>query len=646
MSIMVKINDKFLRYLGVGESDIYRKFSEQFDNLFNAEEVAKDEDEFEEMYVSDDDFEDQIEQFRTSKKDIVKLCVGYTGIGKTTSIRHCFDLGLSKEAHINTCKKELVFPTFLDGYQAKDIQKFDLSTRIAAVCTTLEEKHPELRKLLKTQEGKEEFYNFIRRHTAFALENVNAVDTMDMDDHQLIRERLKSAFKQNAFEFQANKLKFYIMKNYDKYNRLIIILDDIESLPSTYQNDTIAQFLKLHECMQNTDYPKDRNYYVNLLISVRPHTYRICRNNRSIETFPISEPTILKRKSVDLGKIFKKRFDYYTKKSTRVVRNVETWRDCYKELLSMNNAFEGKYKDMITNLCFMNVRESLASYSRIFANRFWVQRNKVREDSFTVKAPEYFFNNINVIRALACNEEPVYWGDPNTILPNIFYTTEEYDYSIYCLLVMCFFRKKRNGEVYGLNSAPLKSVKTEWESIFGVDFTKKFIIALEFLFESKILRKSINDFDDIKTLDTKESLQDKSKLYISPRGNEMYEMLGRDSVLLEMLRENAWRDYENRDYSDLSSNELMKENKQNVIFLDLLDYVDYLCENEDDILSAVKIFGSREAYKKAFGNTPVTYLLIEGIRRSLDYSGIMQDSKVANKYKNVKTKILGIMKNF
>ena len=95
MSIMVKINDKFLRYLGVGESDIYRKFSEQFDNLFNAEEVAKDEDEFEEMYVSDDDFEDQIEQFRTSKKDIVKFCVGYTGIGKTTSIRHCFDLGAS-----------------------------------------------------------------------------------------------------------------------------------------------------------------------------------------------------------------------------------------------------------------------------------------------------------------------------------------------------------------------------------------------------------------------------------------------------------------------------------------------------------------------------------------------------------------------
>ena len=128
--------------------------------------MAKDEDEFEEMYVSDDDFEDQIEQFRTSKKDIVKFCVGYTGIGKTTSIRHCFDLGVSKEAHINTGKKELVFPTFLDGYQAKDIQKFDLSTRIAAVCTTLEEKHPELRKYFPSEDfvtiklySSEEFLN-------------------------------------------------------------------------------------------------------------------------------------------------------------------------------------------------------------------------------------------------------------------------------------------------------------------------------------------------------------------------------------------------------------------------------------------------------------------------------------------------------
>lgn len=643
--VTIKINERFSRYLGIGESDIYRKFSEQFDNLFNAGEVAKNKEEFEELYVPDEDFESQIERFRNSQTNMAKFCVGYTGIGKTTSIRHCFGLGISNEAYVNKTKKELVFPTFLDGYQISDINKFDLSTRIAAVCTSLEEIHPELRELMKTETGKNEFYRFIRRHTSFALENIDPVDAMDMNANQLIREKLKSAYKESPFEFQANKLKFYIMKNYDKYERLVIILDDIESLPSSYQDETIAKFFKLHDCMQNTDYPDSHRYHINLMISVRPHTYRICKN-RKIEAFPISEPVILKKESVDLDTIFVNRFNYYTKNSLRVIGNLGTWKECYDELVSMNSVFEGKYKDMIKNLCFMNIREALASYSRVFANRFWVQKNKIKEEAFTIKSPEYAFNNINVIRALACNEEEVYWGDSKTIIPNIFYTKEDEDYSIYCLLVIRYFHKKRNGEIYGLNSESLANVIGEWENIFGSDLANKFVQVLEYLFEKKILRKSINDFDDVETLDAKESLKEESKLYISPRGEEMYEMLGRDSVLLEMLRENAWRDYENRDYSEFSSSELMRDNKQKDIFKDLLEYIDYLCEVEDDVLSAVKILRKKEGYKKAFGKVAVSQLLLNGVKKSLDYSGIIQDVDISKRYRNVREKVISIMKNF
>lgn len=80
-------------------------------------------------------------------------------------------------------------------------------------------------------------------------------------------------------------------------------------------------------------------------------------------------------------------------------------------------------------------------------------------------------------------------------------------------------------------------------------------------------------------------------------------------MLLEMLRENAWRDYENRDYQDLSSSEFMKESKQNIIFLDLLEYIDYFGEVEDDILSTIKIFKHQQAYKTAFDHTPVSHFI-------------------------------------
>ncbi len=596
--------------------------------------------------MSDDDFEKQIERFRTSETDMAKFCVGYTGIGKTTSLRHCFDLGVSNEAHINTLRKEVIFPTFLDGYQISDMEKFDLSARIAAVCTKLEEENPNLRNVLKTDEGKKDFYTFIRNHTAFALENIDPIYAMDIDENQLIIEKLKGAYKESPFEFQANRLKYYIKMNYDKYQRLVIVLDDIESLPENCQRETISKYLKLYSCMKNTDYPESHKYSVNLLISVRPHTYRILNTSRHIETYPISEPAVLKKKSVDLDTIFERRFNYYTEHSTRVIGNIDTWKICYNELMKMNRIFEGKYKDMIKNLCFMNIREALAQYSKVFANRFWVQKNKNKDDVFTITAPEYSFNNINVIRALACNEDPIFCGTEETIIPNIFYTSEEEDLSIYCLLIMKYFFKKRGIESYGLNAEKLGDIIEEWKNIFGENIVSKFIKALQFLFERKILRKSIKDFDDIKTLDTKESLNDNSRLYISPRGYEMFEMIGRDSVLLEMLRESAWRDYENRKYSQLSSSELMKQSKQDEIFKDLLEYIDYLCEMEDDILSIVKVYEKRENYKKAFGQTSISLELLKGVKNSLDYSGIIFYNDISHQYRNVKAKGFNLMKNF
>lgn len=646
MSNMRKINDGVERNKNLGESDIYRKFSEQFEKLFDADEIARDDEEFEEIYVHDYDFEEQLNRFINSKTDVVKFCVGYTGIGKTTGIRHCLNLGISNETHFNFANKLIVFPTFLDGYQVKDMDNFDLAARIAAVCTGLKKRHPELKELLKTNEGKEEFYDFICKHTSFALENIDPVDSMDMDDDELIKAKLKGAALKSPYEFQANLLKFYITKKYDYYEQLIIVLDDIESLPEDYQKETIAMYLKFHKCMQNTDFPTNRRYNIKMLISVRPNTHRIVHKSRQVETFPISEPEILKRKAVDLDSLFEKRFDYYTKHSSRTVGNVDSWKKCYSALQGMNHAFDGKYKDMISNLCFMNIRAALASYSRIFANRFWIQKNKIKEDIFSVYSPEYSFNNINVIRALACNEETLYWGDINSIIPNIFLTSREDDLSIYCLLLLRYFEKKRANEVYGINAEFLKDVKLEWKTIFGTDVSEKFCKALEFLFERKILRKSIKDKDDENTSDTKEALQNDSRLYISPRGTEMYEMFGRDSVLLEMLRENAWRDFEDWNYSDKSSSELMKEGKQKDIFLDLLEYIEYLSEKEADILATVKLLNKKDLYKNIFGTIPMANLLLCGVENSLNYSGIMHDSEIRNIYQEVKKKIDKMMEKF
>ena len=85
----------------------------------------------------------------------------------------------------------------------------------------------------------------------------------------------------------------------------------------------------------------------------------------------------------------------------------------------------------------------------------------IKSDSFTITPQDYVFNNITVIRALACNEEPVFFGSNDDFIPNIFFTNQQEDLIVNCLLIIRYFIKKRNGEDYGINAQGLEIIKEE-----------------------------------------------------------------------------------------------------------------------------------------------------------------------------------------
>lgn len=648
---MYKINSTYSRKTLLGENDIYRKFNLEFESLFNPDEIAKTDDDFCEIYVNDEEFEKSLNDFFSSHTSMAKFCVGYTGIGKTTSIRYCLELHASNMPKLITHKKMVVFPTFLDGYRVEEMQKFDLSKRIASVCTILEKEHPDLREDLKTLEGKRDFYDFMFRHNNFSLENTNPVTTMDMSEEELIIHSLEKAYEEDHFIYQANRLKYYIFKKREIYNRLVILLDDIETLPQENQREIIKKYLKLFDCMKNTDYEDNSNYNVNLLISMRPHTHRYLHGDRDIETHPLSKP-ILKSEAVDISELFKKRFNFYSKKyrTESSIGNRDSWKECYDAVMSMNRTFDGKYKRMIQNLCFFNIRESLTAYARIFANRLWVQKNMIKTDAFTITPKDYVFNNVTVIRALACNEEPVFFGASDSLIPNIFYTTQFEDYSMHCLAVIRYFIMKRNGEDYGINAQELRFIHQELNDIFNEHYAEQFHFVIKYLFDNKILRKSINDHDDIDAIET---ITANSSLYISPRGNEIFEMLSKDSVLLEMLRESSWRDYKNREYSKSPSIELTRNRDYTTVYIDLLDYIDYLCEKEDDIYTRAIQSDKFQKYFSLFDSTSISGQLLIGLKNSMNYSDRIDTDEciknkllqTENKIESLEEKILNLLKN-
>lgn len=629
-----KINERFQHNTRVGASDIYRKFKLQFDALFNPNEIAKSKEEFEEIYVQDTDFEDKIDIFRNSLGNVASFCVGYTGIGKTTAIRHCFNIGTKNISVYNESRKELVFPAFYDGHNIELKYDEDLAEKLSSVCNFLEKENSDLKSYMRSSDGIFALLSFIE-NTKPEILDVDPMDVLTLSEVEEAKYKLKNAFQRHKYSYYAIRLKFMIAQKYDKYERFVILLDDIESLPHEYQQDLIRLYLSLFDCMANTDYPEDHEYNINLLICLRPHTLRLFNNNRNIETYPIAPTPITKDQAVELAKLFEKRFLYYTKKNTKVIGNIETWTECYTALETMNKMFSGQYKKMVINLCFMNIREALSYYSKIFANRLWVQRGKEIYPEFTVDLFDYIFNNITIIRAISCNESPVYFDDINNILPCLFLVTQERDYSIYCLLIMqAFYKKKTPGEPYGISSTKMGDFFEDLKSIFNSDVVEDFKKCIYYLFQRRILRKSILDKDDHKTLDQNESIKSDSYLYLSSKGEEMWRMLSQDSVLLELFREEIYRNYSTHSFNDKPSYELSQEE----IFLDLLKQIEYLGDMEDDLHTKISDSEKGRKFNDLFGTSTIFEHLLFGVECSLRYSGKMENDQLRNQFEALRYK--------
>lgn len=636
-----RINDRFDHIDRIGASDIYRKFKIQFEALLNPKEIARNKEEFERIYVNDVSFEEKIEDFRNSIGDMAVFCVGYTGIGKTTSIRYCFNLGIKNTPIYIEERKELVFPSFFDGHNNLEIDiSQDLASKISSVCTYLERQNEDLKAHMRTTQGLKSLVEFIQE-TKPEIVEVDPLDLLYVSETEEVKLRLKYAMENHNYSYQAIRLKYMIAKKYEKYQRLIIILDDVESLPHDYQQHLIRLYLSLFECMANTEFPQETEYNINLLISLRPHTFRLFNNNRNLETYPISVNPITKDNPIDLAEMFQKRFDYYTETNPRVIGNIDSWNECYHHLKDMNQMFSGQYKMMIINLCYMNIREALSYYARIFANRLWVQKNKEQYAEFTVNIPDYTFNNITIIRALACNESKVYFDEENCLIPCVFLNNQREDYTIYSLLLMYLFYKRRVENVYyGVRSQKKKDLMEELRYIFSEGQVKIFEECLFYLFERRILRKSIRDKDDYNTMDRRDSLKDDSLLYLSSKGEEMWRMFSQDSVLLELFREEVYRDYERYDFDELSSFELMENGRQKDIFLDLLKYIDFLSDEEDNLRTSIGDCLKKRKYGEIFGNFTIASYLLNGVECSLRYSGQIDDPALKWNYEQLKRKLM------
>lgn len=607
-----------------GNSDLYRKFSKIFDKMLSYRPLSKsDTDAFNNLYVHDTDVENRLSEIEKSIEDSVYFLVGYAGIGKTTLLRYQYGVTLTNNAVYTENKKRLVIGISFDNVSkqvddSKSVIENIIANKLQAAYKKVTSITGETFESLHILNEREKIYTFISEIKEDILQGVpDKLLREKKSELDRINLELDFAERKSAKDYYAVLLKYLVTKHKEKINEIIVIADDIESLPYPAQIEAIRQFLLLHQCLCNM--PNGKNYSAQLLICIRPHTCRLLKEEEGKEGVDwyvaiADDNTIYKEKPVDLEELFKRRFNYYKEKYIKtgqlVIGEPSSWDICHQALMTINQRVPNTqmvrdgsrtFKEVLINLNIMNIRQIMKAYTQVLSNRYWVQQNSTPESAFDINIEDYIFNNVTVIKALGCgNRTCVYsssHANTNAPIPNILYTTKQKSFEIYSLLIISYFlvHLPEENVLYGRSQGYIiyENLLNDIAQIFGKDGEEyeNFIVSIDHLYRIKVLRKSLVEAEKVEdlqkgNLQKKDKLKASSMLYLSPRGRELWKMFSDSSVLLEMYREDVYRDYR-EDYSEAPGWILIDQNKRySDVIYDLMKYIEYIYAQEMALYNA------------------------------------------------------------
>lgn len=630
-------------------SDLYTRYKKAFDKILPLNDARPNSKKDLATYLPDKELDKELETIKNEENDSLSILIGYGGIGKSTSLRHFFEFVNAVPTFIDR-KTIIVFPVIFNANvinsekdeSISDQIRNNLALRIDTVCTLLENEYPDLKTLFYSEKGQLDFYNYIYKTNPRVLELLPYDQRLNLSEKEEKLKKLYYAYNHDRFICSATKLKFYLGNKKCASSKLIVIVDDIEPLPYKVQVELIMQYLRFFECMRNVvNADKFKEYVVNFIISMRPHTYRILKEYRAFQAFFITR-VICKKNMLNLAKYFRRKIEFYADNISH--ENMESWNEACRVLDILNNKFNARYSTMIKNLSLWNTRDAIELYKQVLENRVWIQRNMEKTSGFTVSEDNYVFNNITVLRAIACGHYYVYSQRENCCVPNILLnTSDKKNYSLINMYIFSLFHAESSNKdwLYGMKYRSYREIVNCFITTFPnmKEIKNDVQVAIKYLFQKKVLRKSINDTDKIEYLDSYKSLSDDSLLYLSPKGNEIWNMLCSDSVYLELCREDYYRDYNNPKNIKESSYELMQAGKQTLIFYDLLslllelldlEYVHVECSIQNDTI---------DIFKKNFGNNTMIEYLYMGVTRSIEFSGNSDNDTLAERKYLLETKI-------
>ena len=621
-----KINSGYMTQTIDLESRILKYFPTDYKYFFNTPLFGTNDFSNSNTYIPNPDIEQQLDSFFCSSENLLSVFIGYNGMGKSTILKNYLKVHSSDELLIS--KNNIIYSKFNWDYNFLKENSYHFNKILHNINSRLCAQYH-----INWTDEKESFFHFI---------SVKDSSLISLDTP--FEESLNEFSSYNSELFETRRLQFILQKQSIKQFSLVI--DNIEALTADKYYILIGQFVECFRLLTENSFQAP---VIKILFSFRPNTLYEAKQHGCFNNVEI-KPYIKQINTINLEKYFNLKLKTYNKKNG----NYKTWSKCVPLFMKVSQKYNRKYDQIIKKLCNYSVPESMKLYSNILSNSKWMH-----DTDTTYYEPEqkYFniediiVNNITVIRAIACLEDDMYIGkrhyfsSPNSHLQNsrkysitspspicnLLYSTESEDYSILILYIIKFLYKYcGQNNLYGyIYQKEWDIVRIFSEIFYGIDnIEEKISNCISYLFDMQILDKSLKT-----KYGESSELTPQSRLYLTPRGEIMWEMLSWDSVLLEIFREDYYREYsEEKPNNPFCSYVLMHQKKQHAIFEDLINMIFDLLEKEKEYKERAIKNDTITSLKTNFGNECICSQLFEGLKQSMLYSGLIEDSRLNDKF--------------
>lgn len=599
---------------------------------------------FEDIYISVPTAESFLNSALTySLSDKVYYLTGLTGSGKSMILKKVFKYTGMSPKIIN--EKTLIIPFSFDNFPSNQ-SDFDSNEEaienvyinmLNSACELLENSCPNIK---LAQDNPEDFLEKIKesRHDYTQVANVWPRPSTI--------ERIQNFLRYNPIPFNTALLKYYLNQSECSINNVVILVDDIEGAGENQELIPVEIAYRIITCLENNKKNNcSKNWSINLIISCRNYVYRLIADNsftakrQRIETYTESEYFHLET-APSIIDIVKKRYQAISKKDKN-----EKWKTALDTVMAILIVIDSSIGEFILNLKIRNLRKALAVTKRIVYNKQWIQRDYVEETAgaFNISSVKDFdITPANLIRAIGMGESLIYNSNLSDI-PNIMYNENETD--LYPLLVIKHCLKYRNGdEKYANwnNTINLYEFYGKLEDIFGVEeeyHTSLFKKATQYLILNRLLLRSIDQLQKNSMPVNEKNIHEITKVYISNASVDIWDFLGKNSVIFEMYMDDIWLD-----------NTMRSKNKRKFRGFDIdnftlaIGYLEKLIEKETIIRNHARNLGKFREYLDLFGDNSVCEHLLVGLTKSLNAFYKDDVSKQMLKYRilNLELKIKSI----